>query len=84
MNAKANNGEVVKKSDGTPVKPYNIKDEKEKILRRYERFLRVRTEMDSGDVLQYYLTASNGYDPHPTTSACARWRILRSTTSSSR
>ena len=65
MNAKANNGEVVKKSDGTPVKPYNIKDEKEKILRRYERFLRVRTEMDSGDVLQYYLTAlSNGYDPH--------------------
>ena len=25
MNAKANNGEVVKKSDGTPVKPYNIK-----------------------------------------------------------
>ena len=65
MNSKANNGEVVKKSDGTPVKPYNIKDEKEKILRRYERFLRVRTEMDSGDVLQYYLTAlSNGYDPH--------------------
>ena len=65
MNAKANKGEVVKKSDGTPVKPYNIKDEKEKILRRYERFLRVRTEMDSGDVLQYYLTAlSNGYDPH--------------------
>ena len=62
---KANNGEVVKKSDGTPVKPYNIKVEKEKILRRYERFLRVRTEMDSGDVLQYYLTAlSNGYDPH--------------------
>ncbi|HBT22179.1 MAG TPA: tail-specific protease, partial [Verrucomicrobiales bacterium] len=65
MNAKANTGEVVKKLDGTPVKPYNIKDEKEKILRRYERFLRVRTEMDSGDVLQYYLTAlSNGYDPH--------------------
>ena len=62
---KANNGEVVKKSEGTPVKPYNIKVEKEKILRRYERFLRVRTEMDSGDVLQYYLTAlSNGYDPH--------------------
>ena len=62
---KANNGEVVKKSDGTPVKPYNIKVEKGKILRRYERFLRVRTEMDSGDVLQYYLTAlSNGYDPH--------------------
>ncbi|MBC8243872.1 MAG: carboxy terminal-processing peptidase [Verrucomicrobia bacterium] len=65
MNAKANNGEVVKKTDGTPVKPYDIKAEKEKILRRYERFLRVRTEMDSGDVLQVYLTAlSNGYDPH--------------------
>jgi len=65
MKAKANNGEVVKKADGTPVKPYDIKAEKEKILRRYERFLRVRTEMDSGDVLQVYLTAlSNGYDPH--------------------
>ena len=65
MKAKANNGEVVKKTDGTPVKPYDIKAEKEKILRRYERFLRVRTEMDSGDVLQVYLTAlSNGYDPH--------------------
>ena len=65
MKAKANNGEVVKKDDGTPVKPYDIKTEKEKILRRYERFLRVRTEMDSGDVLQVYLTAlSNGYDPH--------------------
>ena len=65
MNAKANNGEVVRKDDGTPVKPYDIKTEKEKILRRYERFLRVRTEMDSGDVLQVYLTAlSNGYDPH--------------------
>ncbi|HJN83625.1 MAG: carboxy terminal-processing peptidase [Verrucomicrobiota bacterium] len=65
MKAKANNGEVIKKDDGTPVKPYDIKTEKEKILRRYERFLRVRTEMDSGDVLQVYLTAlSNGYDPH--------------------
>jgi len=65
MKAKANNGEIVKKSDGTPVKPYDIKAEKEKIVRRYERFLRVRTEMDSGDVLQVYLTAlSNGYDPH--------------------
>ena len=65
MNAKADNGEVIKKDDGTPVKPYNVKAEKEKILRRYERFLRVRTEMDSGDVLQVYLTAlSNGYDPH--------------------
>ena len=65
MNAKANNGEIIKKSDGTAVKPYEIKVEKEKILRRYERFLRVRTEMDSGDVLQIYLTAlSNGYDPH--------------------
>ena len=65
LNAKANNGEVVKKKDGTPVKPYDVKAEKEKILRRYERFLRVRTEMDSGDVLQVYLTAlSNGYDPH--------------------
>ena len=65
MNAKANNGEVIKKDDGTPVKAYDVKYEKEKILRRYERFLRVRTEMDSGDVLQVYLTAlSNGYDPH--------------------
>ena len=65
MNAKANNDEIIKKSDGTPVKPYDIKAEKEKIVRRYERFLRVRTEMDSGDVLQVYLTAlSNGYDPH--------------------
>jgi len=65
MKAKANNGEIVKKSDGTPVKPYDIKAEKKKIVRRYERFLRVRTEMDSGDVLQVYLTAlSNGYDPH--------------------
>ena len=65
MKAKANNGEVAKKEDGTPVKLYDIKTEKEKILRRYERFLRVRTEMDSGDVLQVYLTAlSNGYDPH--------------------
>jgi len=65
MNAKANNDEIIKKSDGTPVKPYDIKAEKEKIIRRYERFLRVRTEMDSGDVLQVYLTAlSNGYDPH--------------------
>jgi len=65
MKAKANNGEVIKKDDGTPVKPYDIKTEKEKILRRYERFLRVRTEMDSGDVLQVYLTAlSNGYEPH--------------------
>ncbi|MEE2947951.1 MAG: carboxy terminal-processing peptidase [Verrucomicrobiota bacterium] len=65
MKAKANNGEVVKKADGTTLKPYDIKAEKEKILRRYERFLRVRTEMDSGDVLQVYLTAlSNGYDPH--------------------
>ena len=65
MIAKANNGEIIKKSDGTAVKPYEIKVEKEKILRRYERFLRVRTEMDSGDVLQIYLTAlSNGYDPH--------------------
>ena len=36
MNAKANNGEIIKKSDGTPVKPYDIKVEKEKILRRYE------------------------------------------------
>ena len=55
----------IKKSDGTDVKIYNIKEEKDKILRRYERFLRVRNEMDSGDVLQYYLTAlSNGYDPH--------------------
>ncbi|SVA43605.1 uncharacterized protein METZ01_LOCUS96459 [marine metagenome] len=65
MKAKVNNGEVARKDDGTPVKPYDIKTEKEKILRRYERFLRVRTEMDSGDVLQVYLTAlSNGYDPH--------------------
>ena len=65
MKAKLNNGEVARKDDGTPVKPYDIKTEKEKILRRYERFLRVRTEMDSGDVLQVYLTAlSNGYDPH--------------------
>ena len=65
MKAKVNNGEVATKDDGTPVKPYDIKTEKEKILRRYERFLRVRTEMDSGDVLQVYLTAlSNGYDPH--------------------
>ena len=65
MKAKANNGEVVRRDDDTPVKPYDIKTEKEKILRRYERFLRVRTEMDSGDVLQVYLTAlSNGYDPH--------------------
>ena len=65
MKAKAINDEVVKKDDGTPVKPYDIKAEKEKTLRRYERFLRVRTEMDSGDVLQVYLTAlSNGYDPH--------------------
>ena len=65
MNAKADNGEVIKKDDGTPVKAYDVKYEKEKILRRYERFLRVRTEMDSGDVLQVYLTAlSNGYDPH--------------------
>ncbi len=65
MKAIANNGETVNKDDGTPIKPYDIKTEKEKILRRYERFLRVRTEMDSGDVLQVYLTAlSNGYDPH--------------------
>ena len=65
MKAKLNNGEVARKDDGTPVKLYDIKTEKEKILRRYERFLRVRTEMDSGDVLQVYLTAlSNGYDPH--------------------
>jgi len=65
MKAKANNGEVARKDDGTPIKLYDIKTEKEKILRRYERFLRVRTEMDSGDVLQVYLTAlSNGYDPH--------------------
>ena len=65
MKAKVNNGEVARKDDGTPVKLYDIKTEKEKILRRYERFLRVRTEMDSGDVLQVYLTAlSNGYDPH--------------------
>ncbi|MBO56772.1 MAG: tail-specific protease [Verrucomicrobiales bacterium] len=65
MKAKVNNGEVARKDDGTPVKPYDIRTEKEKILRRYERFLRVRTEMDSGDVLQVYLTAlSNGYDPH--------------------
>ena len=65
MNANANNGEIVKKDDGTTLKPYDAKAEKEKILRRYERFLRVRTEMDSGDVLQVYLTAlSNGYDPH--------------------
>ena len=65
MKAKVNNGEVARKDDGTPVKPYDIKTEKKKILRRYERFLRVRTEMDSGDVLQVYLTAlSNGYDPH--------------------
>ena len=65
MKAKVNNGEVATKDDGTPVKPYDIKTEKKKILRRYERFLRVRTEMDSGDVLQVYLTAlSNGYDPH--------------------
>ncbi len=65
MNAKANKGEILKKDDGAPIKPYDIKSEKEKILRRYERFLRVRTEMDSGDVLQVYLTAlSNGYDPH--------------------
>ena len=63
--AKTNGNEEIKKTDGTPVKLYNIKEEKEKILRRYERFLRVRTDMDSGDVLQYYLTAlSNGYDPH--------------------
>ena len=45
MKAKANNGEVVRRDDDTPVKPYDIKTEKEKILRRYERFLRVRTEM---------------------------------------
>ena len=65
MKTKLNNGEVARKDDGTPVKLYDIKTEKEKILRRYERFLRVRTEMDSGDVLQVYLTAlSNGYDPH--------------------
>jgi carboxyl-terminal processing protease len=65
MKSNAINGEVVKKDDGTAVKPYDIKAEKEKTLRRYERFLRVRTEMDSGDVLQVYLTAlSNGYDPH--------------------
>jgi carboxyl-terminal processing protease len=65
MKAKANNVEAIKKDDGTSVKAYDVKAEKEKILRRYERFLRVRTEMDSGDVLQVYLTAlSNGYDPH--------------------
>ena len=65
LKAKNKGSQSIKKSDGTPVKPYDIKEEKEKILRRYERFLRVRTEMDSGDVLQYYLTAlSNGYDPH--------------------
>ena len=65
MKSNAINGEVVKKDDGTAVKPYDIKAEKEKTLRRYERFLRVRSEMDSGDVLQVYLTAlSNGYDPH--------------------
>ncbi|MDP6893179.1 MAG: carboxy terminal-processing peptidase, partial [Verrucomicrobiota bacterium] len=65
LKAKNKGNESIKKPDGTPVKLYNIKEEKEKILRRYERFLRVRTEMDSGDVLQYYLTAlSNGYDPH--------------------
>ena len=61
----SNDDKVIKKSDGTMVKPYDIKKEKEKILRRYDRFLRTRTEMDSGDVLQTYLTAlSNGYDPH--------------------
>ena len=65
MKSNAINGEVVEKDDGTAVKPYDIKTEKKKILRRYERFLRVRSEMDSGDVLQVYLTAlSNGYDPH--------------------
>ena len=62
LKAKTDGNEEIKKTDGTPVKLYNIKEEKEKILRRYERFLRVRTDMDSGDVLQYYLTAlSNGY-----------------------
>ena len=65
MKAQNEGKEPIKKTDGTNVKPYNIKEEKEKISRRYERFLRVRTEMDSGDVLQYYLTAlSNEYDPH--------------------
>ena len=84
MNAKANNGEVVKKSDGTPVKPYNIKDEKEKILRRYERFLRVRTEMDSGDACNTTYRLQTDTIRTPTISARARRRILRSTTSSSR
>ena len=65
LKAKNKGSEPIKKSDGTAVKLYNIEEEKGKIIRRYERFLRVRTEMDSGDVLQYYLTAlSNGYDPH--------------------